>query len=51
MVRASPRTRSALIRIAEDHGYDFALLKEVVAANEDQFDLVADRSNPQQAAG
>ena len=29
-----PKDTSALIRIAEDHGYDFALLKEVVAANE-----------------
>jgi UDPglucose 6-dehydrogenase len=37
-----PKDTSALIRIAEDHGYDFALLKEVVAANERQFDLVAD---------
>jgi UDPglucose 6-dehydrogenase len=32
-----------LIRIAEDHGYDFALLKEAVAANERQFDLVAEQ--------
>jgi UDPglucose 6-dehydrogenase len=38
-----PKDTSALIRIAEDHGYDFALLKEVVAANERQFDLVADQ--------
>ena len=29
-----PKDTSALIRIAEDHGYDFALLKEVVTANE-----------------
>jgi UDPglucose 6-dehydrogenase len=38
-----PKDTSALIRIAEDHGYDFALLKEVVNANERQFDLVADQ--------
>jgi UDPglucose 6-dehydrogenase len=38
-----PKDNSALIRIAEDHGYDFALLKEVVVANERQFDLVADQ--------
>jgi UDPglucose 6-dehydrogenase len=38
-----PKDTSALIRIAEDHGYDFALLREVVAANEAQFDTVADQ--------
>jgi UDPglucose 6-dehydrogenase len=38
-----PKDTNALIRIAEDHGYDFALLKEAVAANERQFDLVADQ--------
>ncbi len=38
-----PKDTSALIRIAEDHGYDFALLREVVAANEAQFDSVADQ--------
>jgi UDPglucose 6-dehydrogenase len=37
-----PKDTSALIRIAHDHGYDFALLKEVVASNESQFELVAD---------
>lgn len=36
-----PKDTAALIRIAEDHGYDFALLKEVIAANEAQFDTVA----------
>jgi UDPglucose 6-dehydrogenase len=36
-----PKDTSALIRIAEDHGYDFALLKEVVNANEQQFESVA----------
>jgi UDPglucose 6-dehydrogenase len=38
-----PKDTSALIRIAEDHGYDFALLREVVAANDAQFDSVADQ--------
>jgi UDPglucose 6-dehydrogenase len=38
-----PKDTSALIRIAEDHGYDFALLKEVVTANERQFDLIAEQ--------
>jgi UDPglucose 6-dehydrogenase len=38
-----PKDTSALIHIAEQHGYDFALLKEVVAANERQFDGVADQ--------
>lgn len=44
-----PKDTSALIRIAEDNGYDFALLREVVAANEAQFDFVADQV--QEAAG
>ncbi len=38
-----PKDTNALIRIADDHGYDFALLKEVLAANERQFDWVADQ--------
>jgi UDPglucose 6-dehydrogenase len=38
-----PKDTSALIRMAEDHGYDFALLTEAVAANERQFELVADQ--------
>jgi UDPglucose 6-dehydrogenase len=29
--------------MADDHGYDFALLKEIVATNEQQFDLIADQ--------
>jgi UDPglucose 6-dehydrogenase len=44
-----PKDTQALIRMAEDHGYDFALLREVVAANENQFDRVADQV--QSAAG
>jgi UDPglucose 6-dehydrogenase len=38
-----PKDTSALIRMAEDHGYEFALLKEAVVANERQFDLVAEQ--------
>ena len=38
-----PKDTAALIKMASDHGYDFALLKEVVAANEAQFDWVADQ--------
>jgi UDPglucose 6-dehydrogenase len=38
-----PKDTNALIRIAADHGYDFALLKEVVTSNEQQFDWVADQ--------
>jgi UDPglucose 6-dehydrogenase len=38
-----PKDASALIRIAEAYGCDFALLKEAVAANERQFELVADQ--------
>jgi UDPglucose 6-dehydrogenase len=41
---ASPRTR-ALIRIAEDAGYDFRLLKGVVDVNDEQFERVAARSS------
>jgi UDPglucose 6-dehydrogenase len=37
-----PKDTSALLRIAEHHGYDFALLREVIAANERQFDVVTD---------
>ncbi len=44
-----PKDTSALLRIAEDHGYDFALLREVVASNEAQFTRVADQV--QTAAG
>lgn len=39
-----PKDTSALIRLAEDHGFDFALLREVVAANEAQFEYVATRA-------
>jgi len=35
-----PKDTRALIRIAEDAGYDFDLLKGVVAVNDDQFDRV-----------
>ena len=36
-----PKDTSALLRIAKDHGYDFSLLREVIAANDQQFDRVA----------
>jgi UDPglucose 6-dehydrogenase len=36
-----PKDTTALLRIANDHGYDFSLLREVVAANDRQFDHVA----------
>jgi len=35
-----PKDTSALIRIAEDAGYDFGLLRGVVAVNNEQFDRV-----------
>ncbi len=38
-----PKDTSALIRIADDHGYDFALLREAIVANERQFELVAEQ--------
>jgi UDPglucose 6-dehydrogenase len=44
-----PKDTAALIRVADDHGYDFALLKEVIVANEAQFDWVANQV--QTAAG
>ena len=36
-----PKDTTALLRIANDHGYEFSLLREVVQANEQQFDHVA----------
>ena len=38
-----PKDTRAMIRIAEDAGYDFALLRGVVAANEEQLHRVADK--------
>jgi UDPglucose 6-dehydrogenase len=38
-----PKDSRALVRIAEDAGYDFELLKGVIAVNEEQFDRVAQR--------
>jgi len=38
-----PKDSRALVRIAEDAGYDFHLLKGVITVNEDQFDRVADK--------
>lgn len=37
-----PKDTSALLRVATDHGYDFSLLREVIDANDRQFDHVAD---------
>lgn len=37
-----PKDTSALLRISDEHGYDFSLLREVITANERQFDHVAD---------
>ncbi len=36
-----PKDTRALIRIAQDGGYDFELLRRVVAVNEEQFDRIA----------
>jgi UDPglucose 6-dehydrogenase len=38
-----PKDVQALIRIAEDAGYDFGLLKGVVSVNKEQFERVADK--------
>jgi UDPglucose 6-dehydrogenase len=38
-----PKDTRALVRIAEDHGYDFALVRGAIAANDDQFTRVAGR--------
>ena len=38
-----PKDTSALVRIAEEAGYDFGLLKGVIAVNDEQFDRVTDR--------
>jgi UDPglucose 6-dehydrogenase len=38
-----PKDSRALVKIAEDHGYDFGLLKGVIAVNEAQFGQVVDR--------
>jgi UDPglucose 6-dehydrogenase len=38
-----PKDSRALVKIAEDHGYDFGLLKGVIAVNEEQFEQVVVR--------
>ena len=38
-----PKDTRALIRIAEDHGYDFSLLRGVVDVNEQQYGRVIDK--------
>ena len=41
-----PKDSRALVRIAEDAGYDFDLLEGVIAVNDEQFDRVADKVEP-----
>jgi UDPglucose 6-dehydrogenase len=38
-----PKDSRALVRIAEDAGYDFHLLKGVISVNEDQFERVTEK--------
>ncbi len=38
-----PKDTRALVHIAEDAGYDFEMLKQVIEANTQQFELTADR--------
>jgi UDPglucose 6-dehydrogenase len=38
-----PKDTRAMIRIAEDAGYDFAFLRGVIAVNDEQFDRVVDK--------
>jgi UDPglucose 6-dehydrogenase len=38
-----PKDSRALVRIAEDHGYNFDLLKGVIAVNDEQFEQVVTR--------
>ncbi|HLY84189.1 MAG TPA: UDP-glucose/GDP-mannose dehydrogenase family protein [Acidimicrobiales bacterium] len=38
-----PKDSRALVRIAESHGYDFGLLRGVIAVNEEQFEQVVAR--------
>ena len=38
-----PKDTRAMVRIAEDAGYDFKLLRGVIEINEDQFDRVVDK--------
>jgi UDPglucose 6-dehydrogenase len=38
-----PKDTRALIRIADDHGYDFSLLRGVIEVNDEQFDRVVQK--------
>jgi UDPglucose 6-dehydrogenase len=38
-----PRDTIAMVRIAEDHGYDFTFLREVLRVNDEQFDRTAQK--------
>ncbi|MGH9101919.1 MAG: UDP-glucose dehydrogenase family protein [Acidimicrobiales bacterium] len=39
-----PKDTAALVRIAEDAGYDFGLVKGVIDVNEDQYERVAEKA-------
>jgi UDPglucose 6-dehydrogenase len=38
-----PKDTKAMVRIAEDHGYDFDLLRGVISVNEEQYERMADK--------
>ncbi|MEI7746996.1 MAG: UDP-glucose/GDP-mannose dehydrogenase family protein [Actinomycetota bacterium] len=38
-----PKDTSALVKIGEDHGYDFALLRGAIASNEAQLERIVDK--------
>ncbi|MBW8824796.1 MAG: UDP-glucose/GDP-mannose dehydrogenase family protein [Acidobacteria bacterium] len=38
-----PKDTRAMVRIAEDHGYDFDLLRGVIAVNDEQYERMADK--------
>ena len=44
--RCFPKDSHALVKIAEDAGYDFDLLKGVITVNDEQFERVADKIEP-----
>jgi UDPglucose 6-dehydrogenase len=38
-----PKDTRAMVRIAEDHGYDFDLLRGVISVNDEQYERMADK--------
>jgi len=40
-----PKDTRAMIRIAEDAGYDFSLLRGVIAVNDEQFERVTEKGS------